>query len=129
VYERISNQRNDALHKLTTELVRNYDVIAIEDLRVKNMVRNHKLAKSISDASWGELSRQLGYKCAWYGKQVIKVNTFYPSSQLCGVCGYQYAGTKDLSVREWTCPVCGTVHDRDINAAKNILKEGLRICA
>ena len=127
LHEKIANQRGDFLHKLSTNLVRKYDIICLEDLAPANMVRNHHLAKSIRDASWSEFARQLEYKADWYGKTIVKIDRFYPSSQLCSHCGAKWSGAKDLNVRKWTCPACGASLDRDYNAAINILIEGLRI--
>lgn len=125
-HEKITNQRKDFLHKLSISMIRENQTIVLEDLRVKNMMSNNKLAKSIVDVSWSEFVRQLEYKSDWYGREIIKIDTWYPSSQICSNCGHR-DGKKALSMREWTCPVCGIHHERDINAAINILNEGLRI--
>ena len=126
LHEKVINQRTDFLNKLSTEIVKNHDSICIEDLNTKGMLRNHKLAKSISDVSWFSFVSKLQYKAEWYGREIIKVDKWFPSSQLCSKCGHK-DGKKSLEIREWTCPVCHAHHDRDINASKNILAEGLQI--
>lgn len=125
-YEKVTNQRKDFLHKLSTRLIRENQTICLEDLKIKSMRENRQLAKFVADVSWGEFVRQLEYKAKWYGREIIKIDTWFPSSQICSNCGHR-DGKKALSIREWTCPACGTHHERDINAAINILKEGLRI--
>ena len=125
--EKIKNQRLDYLHKLSIRLVKEYDIICVETLRVRNMMKNHKVAKSFQDTSLSEFVRQLEYKAKWYGKVISKIDTFYPSSQLCSNCGYKNSEIKNLEVSKWTCPECNEHHDRDINAAINILNEGLRV--
>jgi putative transposase len=126
VHAEISDARNDFLHKLTTRLVHENQTIAVEDLAVKNLVKNHQLALSISDASWGELVRQLEYKCNWYGRNFVKIDRWFPSSKRCGHCGH-IVDKLPLNIREWDCPKCETRHDRDVNAAKNILAAGLAV--
>lgn len=127
IHEKIHNTRIDNLHKISHKLISENQVIVSEDLAVSNMVQNHKLAKAIMDCCWYELTRQISYKSDWNNRQYIKIGRFTKSSQPCNVCGYINTETKNLSVREWTCPECGSVHDRDINAAINILNEGLRL--
>lgn len=125
LHERVANQRRDFLHKTSSNIVKNHDTICIEDLNIKGMIKNHCLAQSISDASWGEFVRQLEYKADWYGKNILKIGRFEPSSKTCSHCG---AINHDLTLkdREWTCSVCGTKHDRDINAGINIKNFALR---
>ena len=125
LHKHIQNQRNDYLHKLSRRIIDENQIIVLEDLKVKNMEQNHKLARSIVDASWSRFVSMLIYKANWYGNMIIKVPSIYPSSQLCSICGYKNSITRSLNIRKWTCPECGTVHDRDINAAKNILSKGI----
>lgn len=123
IHEKIQNQRMNFLHEVSSALVNNYDVICIEDLNVSGMMKNHKLSKSIQDASWSTFVYLLSYKCSWYGKTLVKIDRFFPSSKTCSSCGFKM-DEMPLNIREWNCPSCGKKHDRDINAAKNILVRG-----
>ncbi|QQV91761.1 transposase accessory protein [Klebsiella phage vB_KpM_FBKp34] len=125
-HAKVSDSRRDALHKATSNLVKTYQIISTETLKVKNMIKNRKLAKHIADASWGEFVRQLEYKASWFGRSIVKIEQFYPSSKTCSCCGHVLEELK-LNVRHWVCPSCKTDHDRDINAALNIHKRGLEI--
>lgn len=128
-HQKIKNQRNDFLQKLSTKLIKENQIICLEDLSVKGMERNRRLAKSVSDASFSRFVSMLEYKAEWYGQKIVKIGRFYPSTQICSGCGYRNEsvnGLKGLKFREWTCPECGEVHDRDFNASRNILKEGLK---
>lgn len=125
-HEKLSNKRKDYLHKITTKLIKENDIICIENLNIKGMTKNHHLAKAIQDASFGTLVNMLKYKALWHNRQIIEIGRFYPSSKICHSCGHKmnYMG---LEIRKWTCPVCGKHHDRDVNAAINIMNEGLKI--
>lgn len=129
IHEKIANKRTDFLHKVSTEIVKNHDVIGIETLQVKDMQQDRKLSKAISDVSWSEFFRMLAYKADWYGKTVVKVGKTFASSQLCSSCGHRHKDVKHLGLRKWTCPGCGTHHDRDVNAGLNLKREAERILA
>ena len=126
LHEKITNSRSNMHHQISSFLVKNYDVIALESLNVKGMMANHKLAQAIADVAWSGFVSKLEYKAKWYGKEVIRIETFFPSSKTCSCCGHQKSDLK-LDDREWTCSSCNTIHDRDVNAAKNILQRGITI--
>ena len=121
-YQKITHQKQDFLHKLSSKIVNENQVIVIEDLAIKNMVKNHKLSKAIHEVAWGEFRRMITYKCNWYGRQLIVAPRNYASSQLCSNCNMKNPNVKNLALREWQCLSCNTIHDRDINASQNLLK-------